>query len=581
MRTPRLDTGRRPTWQRRALSMVLALACVALPLHAWGAGLRLEGWPLGSREADGLMARALRAPADSSALAGALAQTIQRLQSAGYLDARVSAAWDARGEWLTLRTESGVRRRWGSLVIDVPRADSAAAQRLLAWPAGGFADPAGFARTVSGALERAENEGHAWAQLAITRWDVGTERVDVRLSGALGPRVQVEGVRIDGLRTTRRDVAERALGRLVALPYNPAAARAAAQRLGQLGVFSRAEFTGLEPGLQWERGTLAFKVEEPRYNRFEGALGVQGDAGVVGLAALDLGNLLGTARSASLAWQSRGRGRTDFRVRAVEPFVAGLPYRLEAAVAQELQDSTYTRTRWGVRLGHALGTGDRIEAGYEEERVVQTQGAVLNAALQNTAFTFEHDGRDDRVAPRRGSRFEVTGTGVSKREKFRAPLAGEPASRRARAGIAEFEAEWHRPLGRTTGVALECAGTGRFSSDDVLADYERTPVGGARTLRGHDEDEFRADRVLRSRLEWRAFPGLAGERIALFWDHAHMTTREAVLPTGTRRVTRAADGVGVGLRLVAAAGLVDVDYGIAPGRGFLDGRIHLRLVSTF
>ncbi|MCE9627664.1 MAG: BamA/TamA family outer membrane protein [Candidatus Eisenbacteria bacterium] len=566
---------------RLAVTALLLLAGVALPVRAMAARLALESWPLSSREADGLMARALRAPADSSALAASLAQAAARLQSAGYLDARLSASWDARGEVLTLQAQPGTRRRWGALTIDVPQADSAAARRLLAWSGGGFADPAALARVVSGALERAEDEGHAWAQLAITRWQVGPERIEVGVSGALGPRVQVEAVRIDGLRTTRRDVAERALGRLVALPYNPATARAAAQRLGQLGVFSRAEYTGLEPGLQWERGTLAFKVEEPRYNRFEGALGVQGSAGVVGLAALDLGNLLGTARSASLAWQSRGRGRSDFRVRAVEPFVAGLPYRLEAAVSQELQDSTYTRTRWGVRLGHALGTGDRIEAGYEEERVVQTQGAVLNAALQNTAFTFEHDGRDDRLAPRRGSRFEVTGTGVFKREKFRAPLPGEPATRRARAGIADVEAEWHRPLTPTTGLALELAGTGRFSSDDVLADYERTPVGGARTLRGHDEDEFRADRVLRSRLEWRAFPGLAGERIALFWDHARMTTREALPTTGTRMVTRDADGVGIGLRLVAAAGLVDVDYGLEPGRGFLDGRIHLRLVSTF
>ena len=548
---------------------------------ALAARLAVVGWPLSSREAEGLMSRALKAPADSSALAAALTAAVTRLQAAGWLEARLAATWDAEGEALTLRVEPGERRRWGTLAVDVPQPDSAAARRLLLWPPPGFADPTALARGVASALARGEDQGYAWAQIAITGWTLQPGVVDVRLAGALGPRVMVEAVRIDGLQVTRRDVAERALGRLAGLPYNPAAARAAAQRLGQLGVFSRAEFAGLEPGLQWERGTLAFKVGEPRYNRFEGALGVQGSAGVVGLVALDLGNLLGTARSASLAWQSRGRGRTDFRVRAVEPFVAGLPYRLEAAVAQELQDSTFTRTRWGVRLGHALGTGDRIEVGYEEERVVQTQGAVLNAALQNSAFTFEHDGRDDQVAPRRGSRFELTGTGVFKREKLRAPLPGEAASRRARAGIATLESEWHRPLGPSTGLALELAGTGRFTSADVLADYERTPVGGARTLRGHDEEEFRADRVLRSRLEWRAFPGAAGERVALFWDHASMMTREAVPAGGVRDRWRSADGLGLGLRLVAGAGWVDVDYGIAPGRGFLDGRIHLRLVSTF
>jgi hypothetical protein len=65
-----------------------------------------------------------------------------------------------------------------------------------------------------------------------------------------------------------------------------------------------------------------------------------------------------------------------------------------------------------------------------------------------------------------------------------------------------------------------------------------------------------------------------------------MLTREPVLdafgvPIGDRAREEAADGIGFGLRLPAAGGLVDLDYGIEPGRGFLDGRIHLRLVSAF
>ncbi|MEQ1834401.1 MAG: BamA/TamA family outer membrane protein, partial [Candidatus Eisenbacteria bacterium] len=362
----------------------------------------------------------------------------------------------------------------------------------------------------------------------------------------------------------------------------PAAARAAAQRLGALGVFSRTEFTGLEAGPRWEKGTLAFRVEEPRYNRFEGAVGVQGAAGLVGLAALELGNLLGTARHATLAWQSRGGGRSDLKVGYAEPFVLGLPIRLEANLAQELQDSTYTRTRWGARVGHVLGTGDRIELGLEEELVVQTRGTAANAALQNTLFAFERDGRDDFVSPRRGMRWRVTGTGVWKRETLRAPLPGEPATHRSRAGIADVRTEWHRPVSRSAGLAWELWGAGRFSSDDVLADYERIPVGGASTLRGHDEEESRVDRVALSRLEYRFFPGTVGERVLLFWDHAEMLTR---VPDPGSAVVRSkrdtGDGVGLGLRLRAGSALIDLDYGVSPGRGVRDGRIHLRLVSTF
>ena len=549
--------------------------------------LELRAWPLAARDAEGWFAAALRSPGDSLALASALSRAEVRLQSSGWLDARLGARWSADSSRLALTAEPGERYRWGTLSLAVPPGDSARLASLLHWPRGEPADPAQLTTVIERALTAAESQGHAWAQLAVTGWEPDSGQVDVRLSGVLGPRVTIGAVRIDGLKVTRRDVAERSLGKLTGQPYDPAAARGAAARLAQLGVFSRAEYTGLEGGAQWQTGTLAYRVEEPRYNRFEGAAGVQSDGNLVGLANLQLGNLLGTARATSLGWQSRGPGRSDFRAQYTEPFVFGLPFRFEAALHQELQDSTFTRTRWGAKLGYALGTGDRIDIGLEEEHVVQPRGTVSNADLQNTVFAYERDGRDDLVSPRRGTRVQTTGTGVFKTETLRPAHPGEGAvTQHSNAGVADVRAETHRRVRPSTGLALELWGSGRFSSQRVLADYERTPVGGTTTLRGHDEEEFRVDRVALSRLEYRWFPSATGERVSVFWDHALMFTREAVTDSagnviGDRGHTQSADGVGVGLRLRAAGGLVDVDYGLAPGRGFLDGRIHLRLVSTF
>ena len=568
-----------------ALWATLALAPPAQAAKT--ARLELQRWPLSAHDAEGWFAAALRAPGDRLALTSALSRAEVRLQSSGWLEGRLSARWSADSSRLVITADPGVRYRWGSLSLAVPPGDSAQLAGLIHWPRGEPVDPAQLSTAIERALTAAESQGHAWAQLALTSWEPDSGVVDVRLSGVLGPRVQITAVRIDGLKVTRRDVAERALGRLTNQPYDPAIARGAAARLGQLGVFSRAEYTGLEGGAQWQTGTLAYKVEEPRYNRFEGAAGVQSDRSIVGLANLQLGNLLGTARATTLGWQSRGPGRSDFRANYTEPFVFGLPFRFEAALHQELQDSTYTRTQWGAKLGYALGTGDRIDLGLEEEHVVQPRGTVSNADLQNTVFSYERDGRDDLISPRRGTRVVTTGTGVFKTETLRPVTPGAGAqTQHSNAGVGDLRAEINRRVRPSTGLSLELWGNGRFSSQRVLSDYERTPVGGAATLRGHDEEEFRVDRVALSRLEYRWFPSASGERVAVFWDHALMFTREAVTDSlgnviGDHGLTQNADGVGVGLRLRAAGGLVDVDYGLAPGRGFLDGRIHLRLVSTF
>ncbi len=147
---------------------------------------------------------------------------------------------------------------------------------------------------------------------------------------------------------------------------------------------------------------LRWKVEEPRYNTFEGAVGVQGAAGAVGLARLDLGNVLGTARAVSLAWQSRGRGLTDFGARYAEPLAFGTPLRLELALQQQVQDTVYTRFRWGAKARALIGTRETVEGGFEKERVVQTTGALSSADLASVTFAIERDARDDALSPRRG-----------------------------------------------------------------------------------------------------------------------------------------------------------------------------------
>ena len=58
---------------------------------AASAKLELRGWPLAMRDAEGWFAPALRAPGDSLALATALGRAELRLQSGGWLDARLSA----------------------------------------------------------------------------------------------------------------------------------------------------------------------------------------------------------------------------------------------------------------------------------------------------------------------------------------------------------------------------------------------------------------------------------------------------------------------------------------------------------
>lgn len=566
---------------RRAARLTAAALAAALAAAAAAPGtaadLSFRGPASWRRAAERLLAPALRAPLDSAALARPLGEMVRRLQAEGHLEAAARGAWDGTGERLTVTLEPGPRHRLRSVGIAAGTpAESALIAAGLPLAAGDPAAPGAVAGALDRALAAAAESGHPYATLGVSGWEVTGDGVALRVSGALGPRVTVSGVRVEGLLATRPALAARAAGRLAGEPYRRSAALAGRERLVQLGLFRTVAYEGLEGEADPSRARLVYRVSEPRYNQFEGAVGFQGAAGTVGLARLELGNLAGTGRALHLRWASRGRGLADFGARYAEPLLLGAPLRGEIAVEQEVQDTLYTRTDWGGRLRFAITPVDRIEAGYVHERVVQAAGEAEESNLQNTVFALERSTLDPPLAPRRGSFTRLAGSQVFKTERLR------PAGRRtARAGTAAVRAEVHRPAGARLGLGLELRGEGRFSSERVLPLYERLPLGGAATLRGHDEEAFRVDRFVLTRLEWSRFLDDGAGRVLLFWDHAWMARREAVAAGGDRLDSFHRDGVGFGLRLEAAGGVVGVDYGLEPGRPPLEGRVHLRLVSAF
>ena len=566
--------------RRQAPVLTLALLSLLGRPEASGAEARLvyRGSALSAHEVEGLARAALRAPRDSSALRELLGTLVSRLEDQGYLDARATAAWDSSApQRLGIEVSEGPRQRIARVVLRAPSAgDSVTLARALGLGPGAWASPRRVGERVAQALSGVVGQGYAYALLGVSAWEQDSAGVGLTLSGGLGPRVTITEVRFPGLAVTQRRVVEKAMGRLVGVPYNPSAAEEARGRLAQLGLFRSVAWEGLEGEGDWSRGHLVYRVEEPRYNRFEGAVGSQGDAGVVGLANLELGNLLGTGRATRLGWESRGHGVTLFSARYAEPLFLGAPLRLEGALEQQVEDTLYVRTRWGGRARYALGGQDRVEAGYEEERVVAAHAEVEEAQLQSTIFALERDARDRPAAPRRGSRVRVEASQTFKAEHLR-----PPGRRTARASAVELQSEWHHPLAGTAGLAVEVHAAGRFSSQRVLPRFERYALGGAQSLRGFDEGQFRVDRYALSRAEWRWFLGASAARAFLFWDHAWSAAREMSPAGGDRLEVSSRDGLGFGLRLEAAGGLVGLDYGLAAGRPPVEGKIHLQLVTTF
>ncbi|HET9327372.1 MAG TPA: BamA/TamA family outer membrane protein [Candidatus Eisenbacteria bacterium] len=556
--------------------MTLMLVSIASSARATPR-LEYRGGGLSRNQAEALFAPALRAPGDSAALATALRKLVSGLQAAGYLDARAHARWDsaAAGPRLEVDTESGDRHRITSLAIDTPSAaESLVFASALKIGIGDWASTTALDDALSEAVRHAAAKGHPYAQLVVSQLEWDRLGARVRLGGSLGPRVTVSEVRFEGMKVTGAGLATRAVGPLAGRAFDPASAEAGRERLMRLGLFRSVVYDGLEGESDWTKARLVYRVEEPAYNRFEGAVASQGEGRLAGLLRVDLGNLAGSGRSLAATWQSRGEPGEALSARYVEPLLLGAPLRFEAMLEHQREDSLFLRARWSTRLSFLLPGRERLEAGYEQDHVIDQTASDTEVDAQSTLFGLERDGRDAPLIARRGTRLRIGASQTFKKEDL------GNGTRKTTLSSADGLADMNVPLTRHMGMAWELSGAGRFGSERVLGVYERYPLGGASTLRGFDEQAFRVDRFVLSRLEWRWFAGPGGQHLAGFWDHVWTFTR---LPdsTGSHAETVSHDAVGIGMRVVSPAGLVGVDYGLEPGRPPVEGKLHVRLVTQF
>ena len=567
-------------WKRLA-GAALGLALWLLPAPDARAATRIDlrgGGGVPRRQMESWLAEAFRAPGDSAALARSLGTVCARLQDDGYLDARAEGRWvNLPGQdWdLVLEVREGPRYKITKLDFDVLAGDSSGIAAAFPLRVGDWASPGAIAAGADSAVGRLAQAGFPYAQISMTSFDWDSAGARLRVSGTGGPRVIITGVEIQGLRATRPRFANRTLGYAIGKPYDPAAAEAGRERLLQLGLFRQVSWQGLAGEPNWGEARLQYQVEELRYNQFEGVLGSRPGGGTSGLLRLDLGNLAGTGRVLGARWEGRGAGRELIAARYVEPQLLGAPLHLELTVEQQREDTLFTRERLGGTLQFLISGRERLETGLEQSHVLDPRAGVTEADLQTTTFALERDTRDAPLIPRRGSRARLSASQAFKREHL--ATGGRD---KARASAIEGRIEIYRPIRQHLGLAWQLQGAGRFSSQDVLSEFERYPLGGAATLRGFDEQAFRVDRYGLSRAESRWFPGRTGQHLALFWDHAWTSTRVAT-ETATRDDITQHDSFGFGLRFEGPTGLIRVDYGLEAGRSPSEGKLHLQLMSSF
>lgn len=422
-------------------------------------------------------------------------------------------------------------------------------------------DPSTIGDAMRGILGELNSEGFPYAQVWLSGFEHDRESGSVDLSFAVygGEESVVSSVVFDGLAKTDTSLAMRHSRIEPGRPYDERKVITAGRYLASSGLFSS---VGEAEVLRESAGKVVVRIpveEKSRASSVQGMFGFsrrpRGEYRTSGAVDVDLRNIGGTGRDASFEWIDDGEGFRTTSFEYAEPFVAGLPFHLESRLRQEVYDTLYDFTLAGGSIRYPASPSLELRTGVTRDSNVPAGGALERSTRWR--FMLGAAIRSGRAS----AELEIEGAARSRESG-----GGEERDGQL---LYSFDSDLNVPLFAGQSLHARAVLRGTFSSGGIPA-AELYPLGGARSLRGYRENQFRGEKIGWLTLEYR----FGGQSRFFIFDDAGFFRREGEGWTFK-------NGAGFGLRSSSALGTVELSFGVGERLSLEQTRIHIALIENF
>lgn len=403
----------------------------------------------------------------------------------------------------------------------------------------------------------------------------------------------LEDIVVKGNDKTKKYVITREMKVKPGEPFNVKDARRSMQKVYNLGYFEDVNMK-LNPGKEPNGVVLETSVVEQKTGTFSIGAGYSKADGLVGIIELGDNNFRGTGDKVKVHWEFGGNGgNNNYEFSYLRPWLDSKQTSLGFNIynmTNEYSDygyqgndealrSTYEKKRkgWDITLGRPHGEYIQNYITFKNRddiyvRNVDEDGAPVdyshppaeyaNYLQDNFGLTRSitlmrvYDSRDNVFNPTEGRRYSLSA-------EFAGGLLG---------GDFDFnkytaEGRQYLKVGREQVVALRLT---VGYADGKLPEAGKFAVGGADTLRGYNDDQFKGDKMIAATAEYR-FPvakkvqGVVFTDVGKAWDGDHYKLNDLKA------------GAGVGLRVATPIGPIRIDYAI----GEQGGKTHFSFGGQF
>ena len=386
----------------------------------------------------------------------------------------------------------------------------------------------------------------------------------------------LESILVTGNEKTKEKVITREMKVKPGEVFNVKDAKRSMQKVQNLGYFEDVNMK-LNPGKDPNNVVLATTVVEQKTGRFSIGGGYSKSDGMVGIIEVGDDNFRGSGDKVKLHWEFGGKASNkNYEVSYTRPWLDAKQTSLGFSLynmTNEYNDynddggtrSTYDKQRKGfdVTLGRPQGeyTQNYITLKQRDDKYIGTVSGVdyAHPSTDTTGFMTDHpeyladnfgmtrsvslmrvyDTRDNVFSPTEGNRLALTAEFAGK------GLGGDFDYNKYTAETRNYFKVGHAQVVAVRGMV--------GYADGNMPDSGRFAVGGADTLRGYRDDQFKGDKMLAASAEYR-FPIVSKVEGVVFSDVGKAWDGEGY------KLNDLEASAGVGVRVSTPIGPIRLDY---------------------
>ena len=393
----------------------------------------------------------------------------------------------------------------------------------------------------------------------------------------------VEGFSVKGNKKTKAYVVTREMRLKVGKPFNAKDARRSIQRIYNLGYFEDVNVK-LNPGRNPNAVEVEVSVVEMNTGTFGIGAGYSNSDGFVGIVSLGDKNFRGTGDKVNIRWEFGGESNKNYEFGYVRPWLD----KKETALGLSIYDSTneyqeynddssdkarYDKKRQGYELTLSRPQSEHVTnfvtykdrkdtyvkaiSGYEPQyyrdnpsKISENFGLTRSVTLMRVVDT-----RDSVHNPTEGTKVSVGAefAGISGDFNFNKYF---------------MDSRWYFKQKNDHVIAVKFdAGY----ADGTMPLSQRFALGGAETLRGYKDDQFKGYKMMSGTLEYR-FPVVKKVQGVVFSDAGYAWNKGVNMDLSDIKTS-----IGVGFRISSPLGPVRLDYAV----GEEEGRFHFSFGGQF